>query len=82
MKKKALLLSTLVLMSALTIQSANAGECPFCKKLKFWEKKAPVAAPAKTACPCAAKPAVKTPAAPAKPACPCAKPAVKTPVKK
>lgn len=97
MKKTALALAALVLLSA-SVQSANAS-CKFCQKLKFWDKKAEatVVAPvkkeeAKPACPCAkpatpaAKPAVKAPVVPAKPACPCAKPAVKpvakAPVKK
>lgn len=86
MKKTALALAALVLLSA-SVQSANAS-CKFCQKLKFWDKKAEttVVAPAKkveakSTCPCA-KPAVKAPVAPAKPACPCAKPAVKAPIKK
>lgn len=94
MKKTALALAALVLLSA-SVQSANAS-CKFCQKLKFWEKKAEakVETPVKKeeakkvevkpVCPCAkpvAKPAVKAPVAPAKPACPCAKPAAKPVVK-
>lgn len=79
-KQTALLLSTLVLMSALSVQSANAFSLKFLHK----KHKPAVVAPVKKevatkpACPCA-KPAAK---APVKPACPCTKPAAKAPVKK
>lgn len=68
-KQAALLLSTLVLMTAVSMQPAHAF------KFKFWHKKAKpaVVAPVKTT------PAAKPAPAPAKPA---AKPAPKAPVKK
>lgn len=86
-KQTALLLSTLVLMSAVSVQPAHA--------FKFLHKKAkpavvaPVKAPeAKTVTPAAktvvapVKPAVKTATPAVKPAAPVAKVAPKAPVKK
>lgn len=85
-KQTALLLSTLVLMTAVSMQPANAFS------LKFWHKKtkpavvAPVKEPAKItpaakpAVAPAAKPVSKSVATPA--AKPVAKPAVKAPAKK
>lgn len=76
MKKTALALAALVLLSA-SVQSANAS-CKFCQKLKFWDKKAEttVVAPVKQEVK-----KVEAKKAEVKPACPCAKPAVKPAVK-